>query len=138
MRADLGISYDMEVLRLIDDISAMGISINSVVITQYTGQPAADAFSKKLTTRGVKNYIHRPIKGYPADIEYICSDEGYGANPYIATTKPLVGGDGPGPRLRQAGHVPVAGVPRDPPRAHRGLREIRDFPYLEPAGSSTR
>ena len=97
VRADLGISYDMEVLRLIDDISAMGISINSVVITQYTGQPAADAFSQKLTTRGVKNYIHRPIKGYPTDIEYICSDEGYGANPYIATTKPLVVVTAPGP-----------------------------------------
>ena len=97
VRADLGISYDMEVLRLIDDISAMGISINSVVITQYTGQPAADAFSHKLTTRGVKNYIHRPIKGYPTDIEYICSDEGYGANPYIETSKPLVVVTAPGP-----------------------------------------
>ena len=97
VRADLGISYDMEVLRLIDDITAMGISVNSVVITQYTGQSAADAFSMKLTMRGVKNYIHRPIKGYPTDIDYICSDEGYGANPYIETTKPLVVVTAPGP-----------------------------------------
>ncbi len=97
VRADLGISYDMEVLRLIDDITKMDISVNSVVITQYTGQPAADAFAKKLTDRGVKNYIHKPIKGYPADVEYICSDEGYGANPYIATTKPLVVVTAPGP-----------------------------------------
>ena len=87
----------MEVLRLIDDITAMGISVNSVVITQYTGQSAADAFSMKLTMRGVKNYIHRPIKGYPTDIVYICSDEGYGANPYIETTKPLVVVTAPGP-----------------------------------------
>ncbi len=81
VRADLGIGYDMEVLRLIDDITAMGIPVNSVVITRYTGQAAADAFARKLTSRGVKNYIHRPIQGYPADIAHICSDEGYGANP---------------------------------------------------------
>ena len=97
MRADLGISYDMEVLRLIDDIAAMDIEVNSVVITQYTGQRAADAFSKKLTLRGVKNYIHRPIEGYPLAVDYICSDEGYGSNPYIETTKPLVVVTAPGP-----------------------------------------
>ena len=97
MRADLGISYDMEVLRLIDDITHMGICVNSVVITQYTGQAAADGFAKKLTMRGVKNYIHRPIKGYPTDIAYICSDEGYGANPYIETSRPLVVVTAPGP-----------------------------------------
>ncbi len=97
MRADLGISYDMEVLRLIDDITSLGISVNSVVITQYTGQPAADAFAKKLTSRGVRNYIHRPIEGYPMAVEYICSDEGYGSNPYIETTKPLVVLTAPGP-----------------------------------------
>lgn len=97
VRADLGISYDMEVLRLIDDITHMGISVNSVVITRYTGQSAADAFVNKLTMRGVKNYVHRPIKGYPTDIDYICSDDGYGANPYIETTKPLVVVTAPGP-----------------------------------------
>ena len=97
MRADLGISYDMGVLRLIDDITHMGIRVNSVVITQYTGQAAADGFAKKLTMRGVKNYIHRPIKGYPTDIAYICSDEGYGANPYIETSRPLVVVTAPGP-----------------------------------------
>jgi len=97
VRADLGISYDMEVLRLIDDITQMGIAVNSVVITKYTGQTAADGFAQKLTARGVKNYIHRPIKGYPTDIDYICSDEGYGANPYIETEKPLVVVTAPGP-----------------------------------------
>ena len=97
MRADLGISYDMEVLRLIDDITVMDIAVNSVVITQYTGQPAADAFAKKLTSRGVKNYIHRPIAGYPMAVDHICSDEGYGSNPYIETTKPLVVLTAPGP-----------------------------------------
>ena len=96
-RADLGIGYDMEVLRLIDDITKMGIAVNSVVITKYTGQSAADAFAAKLTTRGVRNYIHRPIKGYPADIAHICSPEGYGSNPYVETTKPLVVVTAPGP-----------------------------------------
>ena len=97
MRADLGITYDMDVLRLIDDISHMGIAVNSVVITRYTGQPAADVFLAKLTMRGVKNYIHRPIRGYPTEIEYICSENGFGANPYVETTKPLVVVTGPGP-----------------------------------------
>lgn len=97
VRADLGISYDMEVLRLIDDITHLGLSVNSVVITQYTGQAAADAFATKLTMRGVRNYIHRPIKGYPIDLEYICSDAGYGANPYIETSMPLVVVTAPGP-----------------------------------------
>ena len=97
IRADLGISYDMEVLRLIDDISALGIEVNSVVITQYTGQPAAQGFAAKLESRGVRHYIHRPIAGYPAATEYICSDEGYGANPYIETSKPLVVVTAPGP-----------------------------------------
>ena len=93
----VGISYDMEVLRLIDDITAMDIAVNSVVITQYTGQRAADAFANKLTSRGVKNYIHRPIEGYPLAVDYICSDEGYGSNPYVETTKPLVVVTAPGP-----------------------------------------
>lgn len=97
LRADLGISYEMDLLRQIDIITGLGIAVNSVVITQYTGQAAADAFVQKLNARGVKNYIHRPIAGYPADVDYIVSDEGYGANPYIVTTKPLVVVTAPGP-----------------------------------------
>ena len=128
VRADLGISYDMEVLRLIDDITQMGIAVNSVVITKYTGQTAADGFAQKLTTRGVKNYIHRPIKGYPTDIDYICSDEGYGANPVYRDDKAPCGGDGAGPRLRQAGHLPEPGVPRDPHGPPRGYAKFETFP----------
>lgn len=124
MRADLGISYDMEVLRLIDDITHMGIRVNSVVITQYTGQAAADGFAKKLTMRGVKNYIHRPIKGYPTDIAYICSDEGYGANPYIETSRPLVVVTAPGPGSGKLGHLPLAGVSRNPPGPCGGLCQV--------------
>ena len=97
IRADLGITYDMDVLRQIDDITAMGIEVNSVVITQYTGQGAADTFLAKLNMRGVKNYIHRPIEGYPTDVDHIVSPEGYGSNPFVETSKPLVVVTAPGP-----------------------------------------
>lgn len=118
MRADLGITYDMDVLRLIDNITKLGIEVNSVVITRYTGQPAADAFMSKLTMRGVKNYAHKPIKGYPTEIDYICSEEGFGSNPYIETTKPLVVVTAPGPGsgklatcLSQVYHETQRGIP---------------------------
>ena len=97
IRADLGISYDMDLLRQISMVRAMGISVNSVVITRYAGQAAADQFKNKLDALGIRNYIHRPIAGYPADVDYIVSDHGYGANPYIETTKPLVVVTAPGP-----------------------------------------
>ena len=97
MRADLGITYDMEVLRIIDGMRKMGLYINSVVISQYKDQPQADVFKNKLEQRGEKVYIHRPIKGYPMNVDLIVSDEGYGSNPYIETTKPLVVVTAPGP-----------------------------------------
>ncbi len=97
IRADFGITYDMDVMRLIDNLRDWDIDINSVVITQYTGQPSADIFRKKLEIRGVKTYIHTLIKGYPVDMDTIVSDQGYGSNPYIETTKPLVVVTAPGP-----------------------------------------
>ena len=97
IRADFGITYDMDVLRLVDKIRKIGISINSVVVTQYENQAAADVFVRKLERRGEKVYIHRKTKGYPTDVNTIVSDEGYGANPYIKTTKPLVVITAPGP-----------------------------------------
>lgn len=97
IRADFGITYDLDVLRLIDNLRNMGIYVNSVVITQYNGQPSADAFKKKLEQRGEKTYFHYPIKGYPLDVERIVSDEGYGINSYIETTRPLVVVTAPGP-----------------------------------------
>ncbi len=96
-RADIGISYDMDVLRLIDSLRKMELFIGSVLITQYTGQPGADVFRKKLEMRGVRVYIHRPTKGYPSDVDTIASEEGYGANPYIETSRPLVVVTAPGP-----------------------------------------
>ena len=97
IRADLGLSYEQDLFRQMDMVSGMGIAINSVVITRYTGQSAADQFKYKLDTLGIRNYVHRPIAGYPADVDYIVSDQGYGANPYIETTKPLVVVTAPGP-----------------------------------------
>ena len=97
IRADYGITYDMDVLRLIDKIKALGLQVNSVVITLYKGQPRAESFKKKLEARGMKAYIHTPTKGYPTDVETIVSEEGYGKNPYIETTKPLVVMTAPGP-----------------------------------------
>ena len=97
MRADMGITYDMDVLRLIKSISALGLSINSVVITQYSDQPSATLFHNKLVSRGIKTYFHRLTKGYPTEVDTILSDEGYGANPYIETNCPLVVVTAPGP-----------------------------------------
>jgi len=97
IRADLGITYDMDVLRLIDNVRKMGLYISSIVITQYKDQVAADMFKNKLELRGEKVYLHKPIIGYPTNIELIVSDKGYGSNPYIETTKPLVVVTAPGP-----------------------------------------
>ena len=96
-RADFGITYDLEVLRLIDTFRTYGLSINSVVITRYEDEPAVHSFINRLNRRGIRTYTHRFTKGYPTDVDRIVSDEGYGANPYIEVTKPLVVVNGPGP-----------------------------------------
>ena len=97
IRADYGISYDMEVIRLINIMRKLGISVNSVVITLFKGQSSVKRFKEKLESMNVKTYIHTPTKGYPTDVDVIVSEEGYGANPYIETTKPLVVVNAPGP-----------------------------------------
>ena len=97
IRADFGIPYGTDVLRLIDKLRGLGLQMNSVVVTQYLGQPAADKFIRKLNSHGLKTYIHHKTKGYPTEVDVIVSDEGYGANPYIETTRPLVVVTAPGP-----------------------------------------
>jgi uncharacterized protein (UPF0371 family) len=97
VRGDLGITYDSDVLRLIDAFQGQGLYVGSVVITQYAGQPAADAFRRRLEELGVRVYLHYPIAGYPHNIAHIVSDEGYGKNDYIETTHPLVVVTAPGP-----------------------------------------
>ena len=103
MRADYGISYELELIRLIENLQNLGISINSVVITLYKGQSGVDHLINLLNARNVKSYIHKPTIGYPNDIETIVSEEGYGANPYIETTKKLVVVTAPGPNSGKLG-----------------------------------
>ena len=95
-RQDFGITYDLEVLRLIDIFRKHNLKINSVVVTRYEDAPAVNMFINKLERRDIKTYKHFFTKGYPTDVETIVSEEGYGANPYIEVTKPLVVVTGPG------------------------------------------
>ncbi|KIR03118.1 ATP-dependent Zn protease [Lachnospiraceae bacterium TWA4] len=97
IRHDLGITYDLDVLRLIQVYRDKGLYVGSVVITRYTGQATADQFKTKLEHLGIKVYRHYPIEGYPNNIAHIVSDEGYGKNDYIETTRPLVIVTAPGP-----------------------------------------
>lgn len=103
MRADFGITYGAEVIRLIGIMRGLGISVNGIVITKYEEQPTANSFKQKLEQRGEKVYLHRYTKGYPNDVDTIVSDEGYGQNPYIETTKPLVVVTAPGPSSGKLG-----------------------------------
>lgn len=95
-RQDFGITYDLEVLRLIDVFRKYDLAINSVVVTRYEDIPAVNMFINKLERRNIRTYKHTFTKGYPTDVDTIVSDEGYGANPYIEVTKPLVVVTGPG------------------------------------------
>lgn len=97
MRADFGITYDAEALKLIDELKGWGINVIGVVITRFNGQPAAKIFKNKLERRNIKVYTHQFTKGYPTDVDLIVSDEGYGANDYIETEKSLIIVTGPGP-----------------------------------------
>ena len=97
MRADFGITYDADALKLIDDLRDWGLHVQAVVITRYVDRPAVRLFRNKLERRGVDVYTHGITKGYPTDVDLIVSDEGYGANPYIETEKPIVVVTGPGP-----------------------------------------
>ena len=97
IRGDLGITYDLDVLRLIDAFRSVGLFVGSVCITKYAGQAAADQFQKRLTELGIRSYHHYKIAGYPSDVKTIVSDEGYGKNEYIETTRPLVVITAPGP-----------------------------------------
>ena len=97
IRADFGITYDVDALKTIDDFREWGIDITAVVITRYQNQSPAKAFKNKLELRGIKVYLHYPTIGYPTDVDLIVSDQGYGANEYIKTTHPIVIVTGPGP-----------------------------------------
>ncbi len=97
VRADFGITYDVDALKLIENLKDWGLSLTAVIITRFDNQPAATIFKKKLERSNIKVYTHKYTKGYPTDVDTVVSDEGYGANEYIETTKPLVVVTGPGP-----------------------------------------
>ena len=133
VRGDLGIPYEEDVLRLIDVFRGMGLYVGSVVVTQYDGQSAADAFLKRLSALGVRTYRHYPIAGYPHNVDLIVSDQGYGRNEYVETSRPLVVVTAPGPGsgkmatclsqlyhehkrgVRVYRHYPIAGYPTNIP-----------------------
>ncbi len=97
IRGDLGITYDQDVLRLIDAFRSFDLFVSSVVITRYSGQPAVEAFQQKLEKLGLKVYRHYPIAGYPYNVSEIISEEGFGRNEYVQTERPLVVVTAPGP-----------------------------------------
>ncbi len=118
IRGDLGITYDTDVLRLIRVFEERGLYVSSVVITRYTGQATADLFRARLQKLGIRVYTHYVIPGYPSNLPLIVSDEGYGKNDYIETTRPLVVVTAPGPGsgkmatcLSQLYHEHKRGIP---------------------------
>jgi len=128
VRADFGITYDSDALKLIDDLREWEIEVAGVVITRYENQPAATIFKNKLERRHIRVYTHQFTKGYPTDVDRIVSDEGYGANEYIPTSKPIVVVTGPGPYsgklatcLSQIYHEYRRGV-------HAGYAKFETFP----------
>ena len=128
VRGDLGITYDLDVIRLIDAFKERGFFVGSVVITQYSGQNSANIFKSKLENLGIKVYIHYSIEGYPSNIPLIVSDEGYGKNEYIETSRPLVIITAPGPGsgkmatcLSQLYHEHKRGI-------HAGYAKFETFP----------
>lgn len=128
VRGDLGISYDDEVFRLIDEYKRVGLYVGSITITQYQHQNAADTFKNKLENRGMRVFIQYPIEGYPHDVNHIISKEGFGKNDYIETTKPLIVVTAPGPGsgkmstcLSQLYHEHLHGI-------HAGYAKFETFP----------
>ncbi len=97
VRGDLGITYDADTLRLIDAFRGIGLYVGSVVLTRYASQPAAVAFEQRLNDLGIRTYRHFTIEGYPTDVDHIVSEDGFGRNEYIETTRPLVLVTAPGP-----------------------------------------
>lgn len=124
MRADLGITYDMDALRLIDAFRERGLYVGSVCITHYASQPSADSFIKRLGELGIKVFKHFPIPGYPTNVKLIVSDDGYGKNEYIETSRQLVVITAPRSRKRKNGYSSLSALPRREEGNQIRLREV--------------
>jgi len=129
IRADFGITYDADAMKLIDDMREWGLDIAAVIITRYEEQPSVNLFRNKLERRGIRVCTHRRTAGYPANVDMILSDEGYGTNEYIETKKPLVVVTAPGPgsgklatNLEPASQAPGECRIRGGHRRHRGFQ----------------
>ena len=116
-RGDIGITYDMEVIRLIDMFRSVGLYVGSVVITRYAGQASVDIFINRLKNAGVAVYKHYPIEGYPSNVPLIVSENGYGKNEYVETSRSLIVVTAPGPGsgkmavcLSQLYHETIRGI----------------------------
>ena len=103
VRADYGITYDKDAMRLIDELRNRGIEVTGVVITRCSGEPEALDFKNRLEKHGIRTYLHHSIPGYPSDVDYIVSENGFGSNPYIEVSQPLVVVTGPGPNSGKMG-----------------------------------
>ena len=97
MRSDLGITYDTDVRRLLNEFEKRGLYVSSIVITQFTGQESASLFKERMEKQGIRTYLHYMIEGYPSNLPLIISKDGFGRNDYIETTRPLVVVTAPGP-----------------------------------------
>ena len=131
IRGDYGITYDLDVLRLIDAFQEVGLYVGSVCVTKYAAAPEVEAFEKRLNSLGIRTFRHYKIPGYPNDVARIVSDEGYGKNDYIETQRPLVVITAPGPGsgkmatcLSQLYHEYKRGV-------KAGYAKFETFPHLE-------
>ena len=127
VRGDLGITYDLDVLRLIDAFRGIGLYVGSVVIAQYNAQPAAEAFQKRLESLGLRVYRHYPIAGYPSNIPLIVSDEGYGRNEYIETQRSRVGVTAPGPGSGKMATCPSF-IMNTSAASKPGMQSLKRFP----------
>lgn len=129
VRGDLGITYDVDVLRLIGEFEKKGLYVGSVVITKFTGQNAAVQFKEKLEKKNIKVYQHYVIDGYPSNIPMIVSEEGFGKNDYIETTRPLVVITAPGPGSGKMATCLHSYITRIREELRQDMLNLRHFQY---------
>lgn len=129
VRGDIGITYDLDVLRLIDIYSSFGLVVRSVVLTQYNSQPLAKAFSEKLNSLGIDVYRHYAIDNYPTDVKLVVSDDGYGKNDFIKTEKSLVVVTAPGPGSGKWLFACLSYIMRTSTELRRDTQNSRLFPF---------